>query len=268
MNPKDAAGYPGFHFSRIVYGDGSGKWSRDNAVQLPRPRWGVSTHSTDAALIDIDSDGDTDLILGQAGVNTSRDTVWRGMFLQVLRNDGRSFADVTHDYMFPQGYQNDDTRFPHLLMPVDLNQDGRLDLVVSSEAPWNPCSDKESWRVAPVMLAQDDGTFLPLDSRRAGIEECAAWNLAAVDADGDGDIDIASGRSLGEVDSKGNFHSFGLHIETFLNDPSRKDLPPKPEFLVRTEQGLDDFPDDTTQVGIGLRSRVPALGEDYSSGST
>src|SRR5690606_1164476 len=103
-NPNDAANYPGLHYTRIVYGDGSGKWSRGNAVELPRPRWGFSTHGTDAAFVDIDGDGDRDIILGSAGINSRPGTAWRGNFLQVMRNDGRTFADVTADYMFRQGY--------------------------------------------------------------------------------------------------------------------------------------------------------------------
>jgi hypothetical protein len=82
-----ASGYPGMRQTRLIYGDGSGKWTAANALELPTNRWGYATHTTDMDIADIDGDGDNDLVATLA-TEVSKGQ-WGGQFIQVLNNPGR-----------------------------------------------------------------------------------------------------------------------------------------------------------------------------------
>src|SRR5690606_34951337 len=132
------------------WGDGSGQWTRDNSQELAVSRWGGVTFASAAEIADIDGDGDLDLVVGSNTVDESAPGAgnWTGHYLQVLRNDGgRSFTDITPEFMFAQGYPKGKVSFPWAIQATDLNGDSRADLVVGSIDDWNPC---EFARPAPA----------------------------------------------------------------------------------------------------------------------
>jgi hypothetical protein len=126
-SPK-AESYPGLKYSRIVFGDGSGKWTADRVVELPTNRWQYDTYATDLQVVDYDGDGDND-ILTVLAYNTTPGgpgAVWRGQFLQVLRNEDGAFVDVTDSAVFGQGIDHSKVSNPFVLQTPDLMGTGRL----------------------------------------------------------------------------------------------------------------------------------------------
>ncbi|MEM0960962.1 MAG: alpha/beta fold hydrolase [Bacteroidota bacterium] len=121
------------------------------------------TTSNAVLAIDVDEDGDMDLVLGNAGQNS------------VLLNDGEGhFMDATEEYL-PR--HNDVTQD---VESGDVNGDGRLDLVFGNE-------DRNR-----LLISQPDGSFAEADTGalplRVTAEETREAELG--DVDGDGDLDV------------------------------------------------------------------------------
>ncbi|MEM6287952.1 MAG: alpha/beta fold hydrolase [Bacteroidota bacterium] len=121
------------------------------------------TTSNAVLALDVDGDGDMDLVLGNAGQN------------RVLLNDGDGhFADATEDYLPSRVDVTQD------IEAGDVNGDGRVDLLFGNE-------DRNR-----LLLAQPDGSFADADEGalplRGTPEETREADLG--DVDGDGDLDV------------------------------------------------------------------------------
>lgn len=214
-DPQRAENYPGMRYSRIAFGDGTGKWTRDNTIELPTNRFGYATITSNANVLDYDMDGDNDLLmsLGVNHVGQAEGTAWGGQFLQLFRNDGnRTFVDVTDSAMHAQGYDNVAVEYPTDTAIVDLDNDGDPDLVVqTSDAilPW----EREK-RTVKVAINNGEGQFGWADP--SGGKDSTGRELAAVDADGDGDIDLVGMSLLGDNTSE-DFKTYGFTLTVYDN---------------------------------------------------
>jgi hypothetical protein len=121
--------------------------------------------------VDYDGDGDIDLILS-------------GDRLEVLRNEGlRNFG---------LGPTLTKPRYQNALAPVDINDDGRLDLVVATEG--SCCS---FFGASVLTMLQDaDGNLAPSTEHKLLVE---AWAIAAGEVDGDGTLDLVVASRDGDI---------------------------------------------------------------------
>lgn len=146
----------------VLLGNGDGTFAPQqllNVGSLPR---GV-------AVLDIDGDGDTDIVNTNSGANGSAGN------LSVLENDGNGVFSVV------------DTIEANLLnewalAAADMNQDGRLDLVVGGRDA----------QALSVMGGNGDGTFSQIGSI-GGVG--FVWMLVLGDVDGNGTEDVSTASS-------------------------------------------------------------------------
>jgi len=120
--------------------------------------------------MDLNGDGFRDLIVQ----GTAADPAYEGNYIFALLNnlDG-TFTDVSDRY-FP-GYDGSRWNWASRTFLVDLNNDGRLDLV-----PYGTGT-------VPPLIRQASGAFLQLGGTSAGEENSAS---VPMDIDSDGDIDL------------------------------------------------------------------------------
>lgn len=219
--PEIGVRYSGMTLSRIAFGDGSGKWTRANTIELPTDRFGNDTITSNVSLIDYDQDGKTDLVMTLSLRDRSRGSfeAWRGQYQQILRNQGgRKFVDVTDQAMFPQGYDATALSYAEDTLVVDLDSDGDSDLVLVSADPWAPW---EKERRAPKVAINDGkGHFLWADPAR-NARDSSGRMLAAVDADNDGDIDIVGLSLLGKDAPDGDYLAYGFKVTFYQNVTTR-----------------------------------------------
>lgn len=115
--------------SSIHLNDGKGKFL-GSPIPLPTGHYGAKrTITVDIAPIDLDRDGDLDLVLSQTpGAPNFYSSGW----LQFLQNDGQGrFEDVTAKW-YPN--QVEDSKWICFVKPVDLNADGLIDLLFQYDA--------------------------------------------------------------------------------------------------------------------------------------
>lgn len=156
---------------------------------LPTDRWGDRTFSNDAEAIDLDADGDLDLIL----VQSTRRGEWQGFYIQVLIQTDDGWADQTPDRIWPQGVDAPQDRigFADKIHLADLDSDGDLDFVVTSSNP----TFRDRVGDMPLSIGINDGTghFSPQTPK--WLTQGFGWSardMAVGDFDGDGDKDIIS----------------------------------------------------------------------------
>lgn len=115
--------------SLLMYGDGSGQFAQSE--NLPPPNWTAAAFNMDIDALDLDGDGDLDLASLHTGeINGA---IFRGLYIQLLINNGDQFLDAT-DYLFsPQDRSLvDDFYISHNLNVVDIDNDGDKDFVIQS----------------------------------------------------------------------------------------------------------------------------------------
>lgn len=148
----------------------------------PHPRWG----STGIKLVDVDGDGDTDVLLNHG------DSVQIPPFprpyhgVSWLENEGR-FPFTYHRVAHMPG--------AHTCQSADLDGDGDLDIVSSAFIPaFNPRWETANWLESLVWFEQTS----PGQFRRYVIENGIPFHPCAdaSDYDGDGDVDVVFGNFM------------------------------------------------------------------------
>ncbi len=150
---------------RLYLGDGEGGYLLASPTALPVA---AAPRTVAPIAADLDDDGDLDLFLPSQGA----DRLWL--------NDGDGF--FIDETPFRLG---EDSRSAKDAAAVDLDLDGRLDLVIVESG-------------GPVRLLHQDasGRFFDWSSTYAGaVEDAQATGVAVIDIEGDGDPDLFIGRA-------------------------------------------------------------------------
>ena len=163
-------------------GEAGGTWRRRTGELLPQIDVGSETVP---ALVDLDGDGDLDLLLGNKIEPLERGTGRLFWYENTGTPSRPSFR--LRGALPPRG------QYHYAAAAGDLDGDGRSDLVVGSFGP-----RLAFWRNAGQMPVQDGGNPLELvDSAVATITRGSHTTPALGDLDGDGDLDLVVGRSSG-----------------------------------------------------------------------
>ncbi len=132
---NDGNPYNREHCSLVYWNTGSG-FSASATSFLPQGYFGDFRIVHDIAAMDIDGDGDQDLLLlsSESTPNTAYADGWS---LEVVRNDGGSFVDATLDHFKAadsrEGLPNQDSNIgaSQFIRLMDVNGDGSKDIVVT-----------------------------------------------------------------------------------------------------------------------------------------
>lgn len=152
--------------SRVLINDGTGEFTDETSTWLPAggTRGGFEYwHGDVIRAADLDDDGDDDLVIGLAGtVNqyASSTLDFSVSALRILRNDGETtgYVDVT-DIALPalEGRGTDNLRGESVEI-LDVDGDGRLDLIVSTDAILVD-GDNRRLRSTRLLFGEDGLTF-------------------------------------------------------------------------------------------------------------
>jgi VCBS repeat protein/putative peptidoglycan binding protein len=213
---RTAARKTGAQFSHITYNDGQNRYLNTNTIDLPLARWGFRTFVTDLKQVDIDGDGDLDLL----STSNTRDGFgpWRGAFVDVLENlGGRRFINATHKYMFDQGYTDPEKRmWNHWVFTTDLNLDQRTDFVVFSLDPLVKDSGGRDTTVK-IGLLNADRRYDPVYGSDATYQGYAMRRMIVFDVDNDGDEDLVGTSLLQGDDIDGELSFIGFRLQVMEN---------------------------------------------------
>ena len=158
-----------FGLSYIFWGDGTGVYDTTEYLEIATIA-GFAKAPTPPLALDIDKDGDLDLVLGRTGPNYS------GRYLQIFRNEGnRNFFDVTALAVPAQDLTGSSVISTHRL---DFDSNGCDDILLSTEA--------YGFQSELVWISDCAGGFRALPNAVFG----KLGFLIPIDAHGDGDLDF------------------------------------------------------------------------------
>ncbi|MEM1416246.1 MAG: VCBS repeat-containing protein [Myxococcota bacterium] len=181
--------------NRIVFNDGSGRFPAEASLELPHVAWNEGfTYVKALAALDLDGDGALDLVLAHQRGNVIPDPEGvgnTGRYLQALLARGEGFEDASAAFFGDQSATMEATLAPYgsnfntpdLLAPVDLDLDGRTDLVMALAGP---IGDHAPY----AYVAGEDGAFTALAGDAVTRERWWGERAYPIDLDGDGDLDL------------------------------------------------------------------------------
>ena len=261
LNGRDVAPEAGFDGDEIRHGRHP-DWLRERAQADPRvarddePPFRANGNTFDAAIGDIDQDGDFDVLVTTIIHAWAGDSSDRTRFLvNQLRETGRvTFTSPAHlsvdripNVITPenQNYNQGDI-FAEL---ADLDHDGRLDLILCSSEYNDPPPHDERLR---IYLQTEDGRFRDATDE-LGIHQPGAGQPALLDLDGDGALDLVIGQTFNRFDA-GRRRVAGIANGT---------LPPSADTAEGAEPRLHVYHNRAAQGRAGLILRLrgdPAQG--------
>jgi hypothetical protein len=201
---RDIAPEAGFDGDEVRHGRHA-DWLAVRAKVDPRfarddePPFRANGNSFDAAVGDIDNDGDFDVFVSTiihawAGESSDRSRFLVNQFAQTGRVTFESPAALSVDRI-PEIVTDENRDYNQgdiFAELVDLNNDSRLDLVLCSSDYNDPPPHDERLR---VFLQRADGTFSDA-TRSLGIDHLGAGQPALLDLDQDGAIDLVVGQTF------------------------------------------------------------------------
>ncbi len=163
----------------FLMGRGDGTFTQKTSGLPEQMRTTTQEKFLTCAFVDIDGDGYPDLVLGSHGDNGYLDNV-------VLYNDGAGDFTRRARYVLPQGPLARDNFLMLDIVPIDINRDGRLDLLLLSSA-----HSTASGFGLQVLINRGDGTLadetvarLGTSTSRPGGPWCPFIRLVDWNADG------------------------------------------------------------------------------------
>ncbi|GAB5561352.1 MAG: hypothetical protein SynsKO_29990 [Synoicihabitans sp.] len=230
----DIAPAAGFDGDKIRHGIHP-KWLQERAQDDPRfkrddePPFRANGNTFDAAIGDIDNDGDFDVFVSTIIHNWAGDSSDKSRFLvNRLRETGEVkfdsppelSVDRVPDVVTPENRNfNQGDIFCEL---ADLNNDGRLDLILCSSDYSDPPPHDERLR---IYLQQTDGTFHNATAE-LGIDHLGGGQPTLFDWDRDGDLDLTVGQTFNRLNAERRREA-GLANGTLTTD-SPEDAKPTP----------------------------------------
>ncbi len=219
----------------------------DRAKDDPRfkrddePPFRANGNTFDVAIGDIDNDGDFDAFVSTIIHNWAGDSSDRSRFLV---NRLRETGTVTFDS--PKNLSVD--RVPAIVTPenrnfnqgdifaelADLNNDGRLDLILCSSDYSDPPPHDERLR---IYLQQADGSFVD-ETAKLGIDHLGGGQPTLFDFDHDGDLDLVVGQTFNRLNAERRREA-GLANGTLTAD-SPADAKPTPRLRLYRNTLADD----------------------------
>jgi predicted GH43/DUF377 family glycosyl hydrolase len=187
----------------ILWNDSTGDFANAERTGLPCDGDGLFPLTTDIMAMDIEGDGDKDLIMARTTTN------YDSRMIQVLVNNGdRTFTDETSTRI---PVQTDDANWVIRLLEIDFNHDGAPDFLLQHD-------DFIQLGYAELIFINDgSGIFSPLDN---SVIANKTGFLFPLDADGDGGLDLIVWGLFNWGD-----HDFSLLVnETLYPDPCWFDL--------------------------------------------
>ena len=185
--------------------------ARPRSTRPDEPPFRANGNTFDAAIGDIDNDGDFDLFVSTiihawAGESSDRSRFLVNQRSETGRLDFLSFAHLSVDRipaLPPPGTPLDavHTRYNQgdiFAELADLNHDGRLDLILCSSDYPDPPPHDERLR---IFFQQEDGRFLDVTAE-LGIDHVGAGMPSLADVDHDGDLDLLLTQSFNRLSAE------------------------------------------------------------------
>lgn len=206
----DIAPAAGFDGDQVRHGRHP-KWLEERAKDDPRfkrddePPFRANGNTFDAAIGDIDNDGDFDIFVSTIIHNWAGDSSDRSRFLvNRLRETGElkfdSPVELSVDRM-PEVVTAENRNFNQgdiFCEFADLNNDGRLDLILCSSDYSDPPPHDERLR---IYLQQADGSFHNATAE-LGIDHLGGAQPTLLDWDHDGDLDLMVGQTFNRLSAE------------------------------------------------------------------
>jgi len=184
---------------RLFVNDGSGTFKKASNV-LPQ----IHISGSRVKAFDFDKDGDLDLFVGGRMVPGQYPMPCNSILLQ---NENGTFKDVSKSRA--PGFEN--LGMVTDVAVVDINQDGKDDLIVVGE-----------WMPITIFTQDDAGVFQKEDYE--DLKKLSGWyySVKAEDMDNDGDLDIVAGNLGLNYKYKASHHDpFEIYSDDFDNNGSR-----------------------------------------------
>ena len=161
----------------VLFNDGKGKFSYQNAAKLPTSLYGNDTTTTGILPMDVNGDGKLDLILAET------DRFYNASAIQILINDGKgNFTDETAKRLPPDTKQ-DKGPWIKSLVAADVNGDGAMDFYIQGML-----KPSLTGKINFIWLNDGKGNFTPVDN--SVIDGETPDQLSIIDANKDGKLDI------------------------------------------------------------------------------